>query len=255
MKKKLLLSLLCGVLVIGLATGCEKNNDNQNSNVNNNDNQNSNENNNDIIEENKSIKDTKYAVYTSDYSKDSRNIDYYWNINTETFDKTKFDKNISFFGNLINTKITAKTLSEAGYVFSETSYYSCSDIFGLKENKDYIQKCGKFTKSNIAYPIDETIVGVPTLINFNNNNDFTSDNVEVYFEYVYTNDYIDFSNESNSIFPYFNGIKYDEINIDMIIENMGVPTYVSDRLASEDYPMTFSYYYVYTYNKNKIYWS
>lgn len=247
MKHKVFLSFLCSVFALGLITGCKNNNLDSNIDENNKLNEN-------IIQNgssnNNSVKGTKYEVYTADYPKEKRNIDYYWNINTETFDKTRFDGKISFFGNVLNSKITGKTLTENGFSLSEITYYTCNDIFHIDDEieKDYVQKCGQLTNQNKSYPIDFSSVGVPTLINFDKNDNYSSDNVEIYFEYNKTNDYIDFvteTEESNIIFPYFNGIKYDELTIDLIIENMGVPTYVADRTTADGYSLSLVYYYVY----------
>lgn len=241
MKKKTIFSLICFLCLIVILAGCGKKDNTPDTND---------KNNNTTVEENYSVDNTKYASYTADYSEESRNRDYYWNINTDTFDKTKFDGKISFFGNVIESKITGKTLADNGYNFSEVTYYTCNDIFHINDEieKNYIQKCGQLSKNSKSYPIDYSSVGVPTLINFDKNDNFMNDNVEIYYEYNKTNDYVDFvteTEESNIIFPYFDGIKYDDLSIDLIIEKMGVPTYVSDRTDAEDYPMTFSYYYVY----------
>ena len=48
-------------------------------------------------------------------------LDYYWNIDTTQFDKSKFDGSIYFYGETLNGKITSNTIKEAGIEIEEAS--------------------------------------------------------------------------------------------------------------------------------------
>lgn len=193
---------------------------------------------------------TKYEEYTDDYPIEKRNIDYYWNINTTKFDKSKFDGKILLFDNLIEGEITGKSLIENGYTFHHMSSYSCGNPLALwGEDINYTSDCPFLLKNNKIYPIDYITVGAPDLINYDKNNDFTSENTELYYEYGKTNKFIDFVTEtveSNIIYPYLDGTKYDDLTIDKIIEKLGVPKYVGERESNiSDSILIFSYYYEY----------
>ena len=201
----------------------------------------------------KNIKNTKYSQYTSNFPLENRNLDYYWNINTEGFSSTKFDGKISFFGNTITSKITGKTLKENGYtIVNAPSYYSYSKNFFGNKKIDYTLISGHVQRNSQEFPDESDVaytLALPEFINFGNNNDFYSDETEFYYEFSKT-----VKTDSNIVYPSINGTKYSDLTIDLIIENMGVPTYVArgdalipktrTSMETEDI-MTFNYYYEY----------
>jgi len=204
-------------------------------------------------EKNKNTKNTKYSNYTANYPIQDRDLDYYWNINTEEYSSKKFDGKISFFGDIINKKITGKTLKENDYnIVDAPKSYSYSKNFFNNKKIDYTVKSGHIKKNNKEYPDESDVaytLALPEFINFGNNDDFYSDETEFYYGFKKT-----VKNDSNIVYPSINGTKFSDLNINLIIEHMGVPTYVAkgdtliptvrDNMDTNNV-MTFNYYYEY----------
>lgn len=204
-------------------------------------------------EKNKNTKNTKYSNYTANYPIQDRDLDYYWNINTEGYSSTKYDGKISFFGDIITTKITGKTLKDNGYtIIDAPSSYSYSKNFFSNKKIDYTIKSGHVQKNSQQFPDESDVsytLALPEFINFGNNNDFYSDETEFYYEFSKT-----VKTDSNIVYPSIKGTKFSDLTIDLIIEHMGVPTYVAKgdaltpttrtSMTTEDV-MTFDYYYEY----------
>lgn len=199
-----------------------------------------------------------YSNYTEDYPIENRNIEYYWNINTEAYDSTKFDGSISFFGNIITTKITGKTLFENGYTIIDppSSYSYSKNFFGnrpVNNTYDYRLKSGYIQKESQKFPDESRVadtLALPKFINFGDDISYYTDETEFYYEYNKTD-----KSDVNVVFPSLNGTAYENLTIDYIIEKMGVPTYVAsgDTLIptvrnddNSENIMTFNYYYEYS---------
>ena len=196
---------------------------------------------------------TEYSKYTDSFPKEQRDLDYYWNINTEGYSSSKFNGEISFFGEIIKTKITGKTLKENGYtIVDPDSSYSYGKNFFSNKIVDYTLKSGLVQKNSQQFPNDSDLsytLKFPEFINFSNNDDFYTDETEFYYQYSKT-----VKKDSNIVFPSLNGTKYADLNIDLIIEQMGVPTFVgrgdilipTTRTSPDTKDIiTFNYYYEY----------
>ena len=208
----------------------------------------------DVIDtKNETSKKTYYSRYTENFPKEQRNLDYYWNINTEGYSSLKYDGKISFFGEIIATKITGKTLKENGYtIVDPDSSYSYKKNFFSNAIVDYSLKSGLVQKKMQQFPNDSDFANTlafPYFINFSNSDDFYTDETEFYYIYNKT-----LKKDSNIVFPSLNGTKYADLNIDLIIEQMGVPTFVgrgdilipTTRISTDtENIMTFNYYYEY----------
>ncbi len=187
-----------------------------------------------------------YSSYTESVPRSERDIEYYWNINTDAFDKTKFDGQISVFGTIMDTKLTGKTLKDAGFTFvswtsedGDATEQATLD-YGAETNQymDY----GLLYKNDKVYPTYNYNVKVD-LTNFAGTNDAYADSTEVFF-----NQATIYQDESNVIVPYIENMDYSKMTIDDIIDTLGVPTYVegrTEKLEEDVESEMFNYVYVY----------
>ena len=190
-----------------------------------------------------------YSTYTADVPKDQRTIDYYWNINTATFDKNKFDGRISVFGTIMNTKLTGKTLKDAGFIVVSLSSKDDKPNEKIELNynseDDYYSNYGLLYINNKVYPTYNLNVAVD-FVNYQGIKSVYDDSTELYFNQNTTYQDVD-----NIIIPYMENIDYSELTIDDSIDNLGVPTYVEGRTTKLEDTGTslgavmFGYVYVY----------
>lgn len=168
-------------------------------------------------------------------------INKYWNIDTSKFDTTLFDGNFSVSGNVINGKITGKTLKDNGYelkigsgLFKELLWDKDKNVYSDKSNGAYILKN------------NEEIQGDIFLTNYKNESNIYSDNTEISY---YWNDITKTCN--NIIIPSllinnFEEKVYKNLTIDKIVDKLGAPTYVQGRLTKTiKNKQFFQYVYVY----------
>lgn len=198
---------------------------------------------------NESNSKADYSTYTSDVPRSERNIDYYWNINTDTFDKTKFDGKISVFGTVMNTKLTGKTLKDAGFMFvsmkSEDGNATEETTMKYDSEEKYYHVYGLLYANNKVYPTYNYNVSVD-LLNYQGINSIYDDTSEVYFSQNSI-----YQDKDNVIVPYMENVDYSKLTIDDIIDHLGAPTYVEGRVEKLDASDTssgstsFSYLYVY----------
>jgi len=194
-------------------------------------------------------KGNDYSKYTASVPRRDRNLDYYWNINTDTFDKTKFDGRISVFGKIMNTRLTGKTIREAGFTFVE---WMSSDGDAKEQKKldydsedKYYSSDGLLYINNKEYPTYNENVAV-NFVNYRGINAVYDDSTELYF-----NQATIYQDQDNLIIPQMENINYSNMTIDDIIDTLGAPTYVEGRRTKlEDNEKSFgatlfSYVYVY----------
>lgn len=185
-----------------------------------------------------------YSEYNADFPKEERTIDYYWNINTGDFDKEKFDGRFSVFGTIMNTKITGKTLSDAGFKFVDSSLRDESElVYDYQEkyyhNEVYVYKDGQVSPNTKNY-------NWIYLKNYEGISSAYDDSTEFYFEGVSVGEKL-----SDVVVPCMENVDYSKLTIDDIIDNLGVPTYVGGREtkledAGDFFGATvFYYHYVY----------
>ena len=188
-------------------------------------------------EKSSNTKKVDYTEYTENYPKEKRTIDYYYNIFTPAFDKTKYNKEISFFGKIIEGPLTIKKLKDNNIIFNNNGYtfeyrYDGQTIKTYKGINIYID--------GEKYPDDNS----PSvyLIDTDNN-----DNDEIYYD----NSTI-YKNTKNVIVPYIKNVDIDNLTLDDIINSLGVPTYVGERISKlEKVEKTFGltyFSYIYDYN-------
>lgn len=190
-----------------------------------------------------------YSKYTASVPRSDRDLDYYWNINTATFDKSKFDGRISVFGTIMNNKLTGKTIKDAGFTFVTWS----SDDGDAKEQTqlnydledEYHSNYGLLYINNKVYPTYNYNV-VVHFINYKGINAVYDDSTELYFDQTTI-----YQDQGNLVVPYMENVDYSDMTIDDIIDTLGVPTYVEGRTSKlEDAgkwfgSTTFNYIYVY----------
>lgn len=190
-----------------------------------------------------------YSKYTASVPRSDRDLDYYWNINTATFDKSKFDGRISVFGTIMNTKLTGKTIKDAGFTFVTWS----SDDGDAKEQTElnydledeYHSNYGLLYINDKVYPTYNYNVTV-NFVNYKGINAVYDDSTELYFSQTTI-----YQDSGNLVVPYMENVDYSDMTIDDIIDTLGVPTYVEGRASKlEDAgksfgSTTFNYIYVY----------
>lgn len=211
------------------------------------------------VEENKDKKENnvsgiEHSMCTEDYPKEKRNINYYWNIYTPNFDKSKHNGKISVFGNVVEGKLTGKTLLDNGFEFVSLSsddedYRIIEQLRYVRyEDKDghYCTEDVKLLKDGKVYPRD-SYSPIIHLTNINESTNLHEDATEVYFTQTTVA-----QDTENIIVPYMEGVNLDTISIDDLIDSLGVPTYVGGRAASlENTPDSLGskvFVYVYAYD-------
>lgn len=210
----------------------------------------SNKSNTNLIQETKT-NNNDYSNYTSSIPKEERTIDYYYNIYTPAFDKSKYDKKISFFGNIIEGPLTIKNLTNNNYTFKNNSYSMTVKVDNGKSTETY--KGIDVYINGTRYPQD-SLSSVVLIETENNEND------EIYFDQSSI-----FQDNKNIIVPNMKNVDLNNITIDDLIDSLGVPTYVDGREtklenAKKSFGLIyFSYIYDYdddifkfdlTYSKN-----
>lgn len=169
-------------------------------------------------------------------------IDKYWNIDTSKFNASLFDGKFSICGNVIQSKLTGKTLKDNGYelkigsgLFKELLLDSENNVYSDKSNGVYILKNNK-----------ELLEGVH-LENYNKETSIYSDNTELVVGWR------DNSVKYNEIiFPtclIYNptDIVYNTLTVENIVKELGAPTYVQGRLTKTIKDgQFFKYVYVYS---------
>lgn len=233
--KKLMLSLLFGCMILCSACGSTERNDYEETDnmeydddtdseeTKKNEDNDENEDSEDVAEnEDNSLEVSDYSVYTKDYPVEKRTLDYYWNIDTSSFDKNMFDGSFSLFGYDFSGKITGSTLQENGFGIEIGGYPAC--LFWDKEENCFWD----LTNGSDIY-MGDTEIGQVTLRNYSNEDNFYSSNTEVDF---YCGDSDATFNEA--IIPKcFVTSKDDKMlesmTFDDVINHLGVPTYVIGR--------------------------
>ncbi len=197
-----------------------------------------------------------YETYTADVPKSERDADYYYNINTAQFDKTKYDGMIFAFGTVMEEEITGKTLQDAGFsavqIWSEGGDIEEVDALSYREidteenngsgQNGYYKEMAKLCKSGVLYPVNG--VYHVELYNYNGEDTIYDEDTELsYYAGTYG------ENVKNLIVPYMGNIDYANMTIDDVIYHLGVPTYVGGRDTSlEEYGdelLFLSYIYAY----------
>ncbi len=227
MNKKIFIGIIALVIVVIAGIGgmllfnnlSNKNNDNSNSD--------------DIIENNEQNNNQSNEV--------SSEIDKYWNIDTSEFNASLFDGKFSISGNVIQSKLTGKTLKDNGYelrigsgLFTELLWDQDNNIYSDKSNGAYILRNNEEIQSDIH------------LANYKNETNLYSDNTEIsYYWNDNTKTYNDIIIPASLINnPEEKG--YKNLTIDNVVDKLGAPTYVQGRLTKNiENGQFFKYVYVY----------
>ena len=203
---------------------------------------------NEKISEEESSVNVDYGNDTADVSKEQRTIDYYWNINTKDFDKTKFNGDILVFGNTFNKKLTGKTLQDGGFKFVE---YPSFDGDNMLEDSVlvYDSEEGNYKKNVQLLKNDKLYKSAIELYNYKGIDKAYDDSTELYYD---TSTDAAFLTYEDVIVPSVGVLNYSEITIDDVIDSLGVPTYVENRttkledaLIKSGVVIRFDYVYVY----------
>jgi len=177
-------------------------------------------------------------------------LDDYYNIDTSKFNKKKFNGKINFFGVEVEGKITTNKLKNVG-VETKLCGITC-DV--PKENLAYKANsngfyCGSYPKFSIDTTSDiinshfqwDDAGNSMYLCDYTGGNDVYSDNTLVTFGNGW-------NLTGRNIYPaQFDIENYTDITIDLVLEKLGNPTYVSGRenkCISNLYSYT-TYYYIY----------
>lgn len=227
MNKKILIGIIALVIVGIVGIGgmllfnnlSNKNNDNNNSD--------------DIIENNEQNNNQSNEV--------SSEIDKYWNIDTSEFNASLFDEKFSISGNVIQSKLTGKTLKDNGYelrigsgLFTELLWDKDNNIYSDKSNGAYILRNNEEIQSDIY------------LENYKNETNLYSDNTEISY---YWNDNTETYNDIIIPASLINNPEekvYKNLTIDNVVDKLGAPTYVQGRLTKTiENGQFFKYVYVY----------
>lgn len=227
MNKKILIGIIALVIVVLVGIGgmllfnnlSNKNNDNNNSD--------------DIIENNEQNNNQSNEV--------SSEIDRYWNIDTSEFNVSLFDGKFSISGNVIQNKLTGKTLKDNGYelrigsgLFTELLWDRDNNIYSDKSNGAYILRNNQEVQSGIY------------LENYKNETNLYSDNTEISY---YWNDNTETYNDIIIPASLINNPEekvYKNLTIDNVVDKLGAPTYVQGRLTKTiENGQFFKYVYVY----------
>lgn len=220
MKKKILLGLMCGVLVLGLAICFGKQVNNKDNNYD----------------------DTKNNTQKEDVTDTVKSeINKYWNINTKEFDASLFDGRFSIGGDIVQSKLTGKTLKESGYelrigsgLFKELLWDNDKNVYSDKSNGAHILKN------------NEELLGNIHLENYKKETSLYSDNTEISF---YWNDTTEKYRDiiiPKCLFDKSDEKVYKTLTINNIVDRLGAPTYVQGRLTKTiDDGQFFKYVYVY----------
>lgn len=146
----------------------------------------------------------------------------------------------------MNTKLTGKTLIDAGFTkFKNATSSKYIETLKYDEEKKYYKETCFICKDGNDYPSNFMVGGVD-LVNYKGNKLINSDDTEVYFSHSST-----IRSEKNMLYPVMEGVSSSKITIDDIIDNLGVPTYVASRTSKLEDAGTslgatiFSYVYVY----------
>jgi len=177
-------------------------------------------------------------------------LDKYYNINTSTFNKKMFNGKINFFGIEVEGKITTNKLKKLG-VETTLCGFTC-DI-----SKDYLANTansnGFYCDSSPKFSIDTTSDIINSNFNWGGAGnsmylcDYTGGN-DVYSDNTLVTLGDGWNLSARNIYPtQFNIDNYKDITIDLVLEKLGNPTYVSgreDQCISNLYSYT-TYYYIY----------
>lgn len=171
----------------------------------------------------------------------SSEINKYWNIDTTKFNASLFDGKFSMGGEIIQSKLTGKTLQDNGYglrigsgLFTELLWDQDNNIYSDKSNEVYILKNNEEIQDHLH------------LANYKNETNLYSDNTEIsYYWNDITKTYDDIIIPTSLITNLED--KVDKtLTIDKVVEKLGVPTYVQGRLTKTiDNGQFFKYVYVY----------
>ena len=173
-------------------------------------------------------------------------LDYYWNIDTQDFDKSKFDGKISFYGSIIEGKLTTEKLQEAGI---EVSLLGVDTTLKTNSERDYwYYETPRLLRDGEKLPMstNESIYS-PIIINFVND-ELYSEHSNVVEGYAY--DEFHWGLLEYNIYPTVLGVESPhDITIDLVLEKLGAPTYVVDRtdktMSEKDLYAYTVYLYVY----------
>lgn len=182
-------------------------------------------------------------------------INKYWNINTKEFNVSLFDGKFSIGGDVVQSKLTGKTLKENGYglrigsgLFQELLWDKENNVYSDKSNGAYILKN------------NEELLGNIHLENYKKETNLYSDNTEISY---YWNDTTETYNDiiiPTCLIDKSEELVHKTLTVDNIVDKLGAPTYVQGRLTkSIENGQSFQYVYVYDdytlwfsmlYNKN-----
>lgn len=171
----------------------------------------------------------------------SSEINKYWNINTKEFNASLFDGKFSIGGDVIQSKLTGKTLRENGYELRIGSGLF-QELLWDKENNVYSDK------SNVVYILknNEELLKYLHLENYKNETNLYSDNTEISY---YWNDNTATYNDIIIPASLINNPEekvHKNLTIDKVVDKLGAPTYVQGRLTkSIKDGQRFDYVYVY----------
>ncbi len=164
------------------------------------------------------------------------------NINTKDFNAALFDGKFSIGGDVVQSKLTGKTLKENGYelrigsgLFEELLWDEDNNVYSDKSNGAYI------LKNN-----EELLEGI-YLKNYKNEADLYSDNTEISY---YWNDSTETYNDiiiPTCLIDKSEDLVNGTLTVDNIVDKLGVPTYVQGRLTKSIEDGQF-FQYVYVYN-------
>ena len=179
---------------------------------------------------------TDYSSYTEKVARGNRTIEYYYNIYTPAFNKTKYNKKISFFGTILEGPLTIKKLTNSNITFKNNS-----GNMKTYKNGEVIQKYNGIDVyiDGVRYPQEK--ISFVVLIDAKNGEDD-----EIYFNQGTTS-----KDVKNIIVPYMENVDLNNITIDDLIDSLGVPTYVDGRdrklenVKKPSGPILFSYVYDY----------
>ncbi len=170
------------------------------------------------------------------------NVGYYYNIDTSKFDKSKYNGKIHFFGDEIEGKITTNKLKNLGI---EISYF-----------KKETTKTGHTNFKSPSFSIDTTAdiinadLNIPelggdlSLVDYTGGSELYSDTT-----LLLSRSSFGFSLTGRNIYPSQLGINnYKDITIDLLLEKLGNPTYVYERVSSCLKSINTYTTYVYVYD-------
>lgn len=171
-------------------------------------------------------------------------IDKYWNIDTKEFDASRFDGKFSIAGEVVQSKLTGKTLQENGFELVSNSV-AFKDLVWNEEQNAYTDKNGICIMKNGSELLDP-MEHLVNMTNYKNETDIYSDNTEIsYYQNNVTETYNDVIIPT-CLITEPDELVYGTLTIERIVEQLGAPTYVRGRKSrSIDEGEYFTYVYVY----------